>query len=151
MIGLTAEGFEPKRLPATKAEIEARLVSAFGPIDLRPESVFGQLIGIAAELDALLWALADDIYQSQYPDTASDVPLDHVVSLNGIVRLAATPTIVDGFLTGTPGTVIPAGSEVRSALTGDLYRLQASRTIGAEGSASGGFVAVETGACAQCG
>lgn len=146
MTGLTAEGFEPKRLPATKAEIEARLIAAFGPIDLRAESVFGQLIGIAAELDALLWALADDVYQSQYPDTASGVPLDHVVSINGIVRQPATPTVVDGLITGTPGTVIPAGSEARSALTGDLYRTQLPGTIGAGGTVTVRFVAVDTGA-----
>ena len=122
MSGLTPEGFQAKRLPDVKADLEARLVDAFGDPDLREESVFGQLVGIHSELAALLWALAEDVYASQYPDTATGVSLDHVASLTGIVRIPATPTQVNAVAYGTPNTFLPAGREAENPRTDDVYR-----------------------------
>lgn len=127
--GLTPAGFQPKRLPDVKADMEARLIEAFSDPDLRSESIFGQLVGINSELAALLWALAEDVYSSQYPDTATGNSLDNVVSLNGIMRRPATSTAVTAIAFGTPGTLLPQGREARNRRTQDFYRSTAAVTI----------------------
>ena len=132
MSGLTPEGFQAKRLPDVKADLEARLVEAFGDPDLREESVYGQLVGIQSELAALLWALAEEVYASQYPDTATGVSLDHVASLTGVVRIPATPTQVDAVAYGDPNTLLPSGREAENPRTSDVYRSFADVTISNE-------------------
>jgi uncharacterized phage protein gp47/JayE len=122
MSGITPQGFVTKRLPEVKTDIENRLRDSLGDIDLREESIFGQQVGIYSELYALLWSLAEDTYNSQYPDTAQGRQLDHVASINGLLRIAATPTQATCICRGTPSTVISAGREVSSRSTGDVYR-----------------------------
>lgn len=114
--GLLTTGFVRKRLSDIKLEIEASLREKFGQgINLQAESVFGQLTGIAAERESLIWEKMEAVYNSQYPDTASGTSLDKVVALNGIERLPAAPSKIDALMQiffGTPGTVITAGSVV---------------------------------------
>jgi len=132
MSGLTPEGFRAKRLPDVKADLEARLVEALGDPDLREESVYGQLVGIQSELAALLWALAEEVYASQYPDTATGVSLDHVASLTGVVRIPATPTQVGAVAYGDPNTLLPSGREAENPRTSDVYRSFEDVTISNE-------------------
>jgi uncharacterized phage protein gp47/JayE len=120
--GLTPEGFVAKRLPDIKAEIEADLIEAFGDPDLRPEGIFGQFTGIQSEAAALIWALMEEVYASQYPDTATGTSLDNVCALTGIVRRAATPTTVVAVAYGVPGTFLPLGREAANRITGAVYR-----------------------------
>ena len=129
MTGLTDAGFQAQRLPEIKAGIETRLVERFGDPDLRAEGVFGQFVGINAELYALLWALAEEVYASQYPDTATGVSLDNVASLTGVVRRPATPTQVTALAYGVQGTQLFAGREARNFRTLDVYRSFADVTI----------------------
>lgn len=111
--GLSASGLEIKRLADVQAEIEDQLRSELGSaINLLPESVFGNLVGIFSEREALIWELLDDVYNSAYPDTAVGVSLDNVVALTGITRLAATQSRQLSLrLFGTAGTNVPAGTE----------------------------------------
>ena len=129
MTGITPQGFVGLRLPEIKADIEQRLTTAFGQIDLREESIFGQQVGIHSELDAILWQLAEDVYNSQYPDTASGISLDYAVSLNNVTRIPATPTTVSAVVYGLRGTVLPVGREASNPSTGDVYRTSQAVTI----------------------
>ena len=53
-MGLTSTGFTGKRLDDIKTEIEDVLKSAFGPaVNLRAESVLGQIVGIFSERESL--------------------------------------------------------------------------------------------------
>lgn len=118
--GLTPTGFQPKQLQDIKTEIQQELSAAFGQnLDFLPESVFGQIVGIFSEREALIWQLGEAIYASQYPQGAEGTSVDNILALNNLRRLGATasktaPTDTDGtpglILYGTPGTVIPAGS-----------------------------------------
>lgn len=123
--GLTPQGFRAKRLPEIKAELEASLVERFGQIDLRAESIFGQLVGIDSADDAVLWALAEMVYNSQYPDTASGVSLDYAVALNGITRQPATFTTATAIAYGLHNTVLAQGRQVSNGA--DTY--QSTQTI----------------------
>jgi uncharacterized phage protein gp47/JayE len=112
--GLQSSGFKIKRLDDIKTEIENSLRASLGSgINLLPESVFGQIVGVFAERESLLWEQLDSIYDAQYPDTATDNQLDLAVSLVGISRLQATRSLVQRQLFfGTAGTVIPSGTQI---------------------------------------
>lgn len=112
MSGLSATGFEKKIFEDIRSEIESALKTSLGNgINTVPPSIFGTIINIFAEREALLWDLAEAVYFSQYPNTAVGVALDGVVALTAITRLQATPTRQLGeLLFGTPGTLVPAGT-----------------------------------------
>jgi uncharacterized phage protein gp47/JayE len=111
MAGLTALGFERKRLPELKADIELSLQTAFGAdIDLRPESFFGQLIGVFIDPLSLVLEMQENIYLAYIPDFATGVQLDGLAALSGITRLPAIRTQVIGTLYGTEGTVVPGSA-----------------------------------------
>lgn len=111
--GVTISGFVLKRLDDIKSEIESALRLSLGPeINLLPESVLGQIIGIISERESLVWELAEAVYNSQYPDTSEGVSLDNVVALTGITRKGATYSTGNGIARGTATTVIPAGSVI---------------------------------------
>lgn len=112
MAGLTETGFQRLTLDEIKTEIENSLKSKLGKgINLIAPSVFATIVGIQAERESLLWELAEDVYNSQYPDTAFGTSLDNVASLLGLTRLEATKTtIATQLFFGTIGTPIPAGT-----------------------------------------
>ncbi len=109
--GLTADGFIPKTLDVIQAEVDAALKSALGSqVNILPQSILGQLKGIFSERETLLWELIEAVYNSQYPSTAEGTNLDLVAALTGLTRLPATYSTLTVTLTGTEGTVIPAGT-----------------------------------------
>lgn len=145
--GLTPAGFVLKPQSQIVAEIQAALQLAFGAnINLGPESVFGQLVGIFSEREALLWELGLAVYSSQYPSGAEGTSVDNILALNNLKRLGATATktipepvvqptgisLYGLLLFGTPGTVIPAGSIINTTASPPLsFTLDASVTIAA--------------------
>lgn len=112
--GVTAQGFVRKRLEDIKLEREQDLRDALGEnINLLPEEVLGQIVGIGSEREALIWELMEAIYESQYPDQSEGVTLDNVASITGSVRQNPTKSQISGQLMfGTIGTLIPLGSKV---------------------------------------
>ena len=139
--GLTTSGFNRKRLVDIKDDIETALKAVFGEnIDLQSESVFGQFVGILSEALADQWESQEDVYNSQYPNTASGTSLSNVVLLNGITRLAAQKATfeTDPTLSGVSGTLVPAGSVASTSDTGTRFVTLADATIG-----GGGIVQVE--------
>ena len=143
MSGLTEAGFSAKRLPELKTDIEGRLVEAFGDPDLREEGIYGQLVGIQSELLALLWQLSEDVYGSQYPDTATGNSLDLVCSLTGVIRIPATPTQATAIAYGQPGTILLAGRTARNPRTAETYRSTGDVTLSLA-SARVALISVET-------
>jgi uncharacterized phage protein gp47/JayE len=109
MAGLNENGLTIKTLAQIQDEIDADLKAIFGDqINTLPESVFGQLKGIFSEREALIWELAEAIYNSQYPDTSQGTSLDNIGAISALSRLPAGASIVEGqALFGTPGTIIP--------------------------------------------
>lgn len=131
MAGLTREGFERKRLSDIKSEIESALKTQFGgDIDLRAESVFGQIVGVLSLPISELWEEAENVYLSFDPDYASGVSLDSLAALTGITRIAATSTQSQALLFGNSGTIVPANAEARNGLTQDVFYLENEVAIG---------------------
>ena len=111
------------------------------------QSVFGQLKGIFAEREALIWELLAEIYNVQYPDTAEDVSLDHAVALTGHKRLAATYSRIIGVvLSGMAGTVVTIDAVFSVDGNPDArFSPQQSVTIGAGGTVEVDCLCLETG------
>lgn len=118
--GLTPTGFVVKRQSVIITEIQAQLQATFGvALNLLPQSVLGQILGIYSEREALVWELAQAVYASQYPAGAEGTSVDNILALSNLKRLKATATVtaptdtagVPGLLlSGTPGTVIAVNS-----------------------------------------
>jgi uncharacterized phage protein gp47/JayE len=128
--GLTPEGFNPKTLEEQKLELEQELQSRFGvDIDLRSQSVFGQLVGISSEIWADMWAWLNDIYLNAYPDSASGISLDRVCALTNVTRQQATASTVEAIAYGVQGTFLEAGQEVLDSLGNKTFASVADITI----------------------
>lgn len=74
--GLTAQGFKAKRLVDIQTDLENQLLAEFGDINLDPQSIFGQQIGVFSKVLADLWENMEDVYFSQYPNFAEGISLD---------------------------------------------------------------------------
>ena len=109
--GLTDEGFVGKTISDIDEEIDEALKAVFGTqINTLPQSIFGQLKGIFAERESLIWELAEAIYLSQYPDSAEGTSLDNVGAITASTRLPALKSTIDGqALFGIASTVVPLG------------------------------------------
>jgi len=143
--GLTIDGFNRKRLADIKAEKEAAFKLVFGDnINLNPQSNFGQIIGIESESEALIWELAEFVYNAFYPSTAQGVQLSNLVTLNGIERREATNSKVTLTLTGVDGTIIPSGSLVAIPNNTEQFATDLDATISG-GTITIGATAVNTG------
>lgn len=110
--GLSTTGFRRKRQADILDEMKTTARATFGAnINLQPTSILMQLLGIFSEREALIWELAEAVYNSQYPDTAEGVQLDNIASISGVVRLPAQPSRINNVhMKGDVGTVIPAGT-----------------------------------------
>ena len=119
--GLTPQGFNAERLDQIVNDLNDAFIAQFGDINTSPQSVFGQIIGVFAKSYADLWENMNDVYLSQYPNSAFGVSLDNVVALNGITRLAATQTQVYGSCSGNEGTFISPNALARIPDTNELF------------------------------
>lgn len=119
--GLTPQGFNAPRLADVKQFLEDDFIASLGDVNTEPQSVAGQLIGIFAKVYADLWENLEDVYFSQYPNSAAGVSLDNVVQLNGITRLPAKQTKVTATCEGTESTFIPAGALATQSQTGQTF------------------------------
>lgn len=146
--GITDSGFVAKRLADIKAEIEAELKSLFGPgINLSAQSPLGQWVGVMADRFASLWELAEETYNSQYPETSFGTSLDDVCSIVGVERLEATYSTVTVRVYGANGTPVPAGFTVSvSGNPNSRFVSLAGDTIGVSGYVDIDFRSEEKGA-----
>lgn len=137
MTGLTEAGFVAKRTPELKLELEQALLDLLGAVNLNPASVFGQLVGLDTDQKSALWALLEEVYWSQYPRSATGVNLDRMVSINGLSRLPAAPSVVRAVVTGSPVTNLFPGRLVSAPRLNtqfillDTTVIEAARSVGA--------------------
>ncbi len=145
--GITDAGFNRKRLIDIQEEIETALKAVFGDnIDLDPDTGFGQFVTIMSEALADQWESQEDVYNSQYPSTSSNVSLSNVVMYNGLLRDDPEySTITTVTLTGAVGTSIPAGSQASVVSTGVVFETDAVAVIGGGGTVVVSMTAIEYG------
>lgn len=145
--GISESGFERKKLDAILDDLNAEMKAIFGDnFNVSPESPDGQINGVFAESQANLWELLQVAYNAFNPNAATGVQLSNLVQLNGITRLPATSSASQLTLTGTPNTIIPAGSLVSTSDTGDQFSTRTTVTLDSLGSALVFADSVEVGA-----
>lgn len=87
--GPITTGFSRKPLTTILAEIEASLITEFGPgLIQTSQSPMGQINGIFSEATSKAWELSEDIYQSLDPDQTEGIRLDILGRIRRIVRAA---------------------------------------------------------------
>jgi uncharacterized phage protein gp47/JayE len=132
--GITSAGF----VRMLESDVRAAIVAALAPLfDVDPstagwptaESPLSQLVDPFARQLGKVWELAEDIYQGGDPDQASGTSLDALLSLNRLTRLEASPSTVLAALSGTEGTLVPAGTRLSVTGTGELFEALAAATI----------------------
>ena len=137
MTAVTPQGFVRTRLDERLVQLQDAMRAIFGPgINLDPDTVDGQTLGIFAESISNLDQLAEAVYLALNPPTASDVFLSRLVELNGIRRIPGAYSTVALTCGGTQGTTIPAGSLVKHVTTGASFQTLADAIIGGSGTAS---------------
>lgn len=134
MTALTSQGFSRSRLDERLAALQTAVQAIFGTdIDLSADSMDGQTLGIFAESVSNLDQLAEDVYHSFNPQSATGVALSRLVQLNGIRRIEGTYSTVTLRCVGQQGTIIPAGSLVKSTATNATFQTLADATIDGTG------------------
>ncbi|MCP4481426.1 MAG: hypothetical protein GY817_01170 [bacterium] len=128
--GLTAQGFVIKRLIDIQEELQSEFKSVLGDgINLDDNAPLGQIIGIMAERESLIWELALSVYNSQYPDTAEGTSLKNSCALVGVRALDATNSTAVIRARGTVSTTIPDGRIVSVAGNSDVRFVTDSQGI----------------------
>lgn len=133
--GVTDLGFVRPRLPEIRRaivdKIRVNLANAGYPDDIetRPDSLMGVMIDTFADREAALWEVAEGVYYSMYPGSATGVALDRAVSFAGVERLQAEPSQCFVVCYGLVSTLIPAGSQIRNRATNSLWQTTEDVTI----------------------
>lgn len=118
--GVQASGFVVKSQTEILDSLITRAKASpkLGPnLDYSSASPIGQLLGLMAGEIAELWELGQQVYSSNDPEAAIDVPLDNILSITGTVRpeekasrsLQQTVTIEDGVALPTGQLISPVG------------------------------------------
>ncbi len=145
---LTTTGLTIQSLAEIKTELEDAFRASFGENTVvEADSVFGQIIGIMAEREALLQQLLLAVLSSFNPNNATGISLDALSALTATFRKSATNSkSASGLASGTPATVIVDGSQVRLIQTNDLWEVvDGPFVIGGGGTVAVTIQAVETG------
>jgi len=123
MAGVTATGFITKRIAEIQTDLTAAFRAVFGQgIKTSPDTQFGKIIGIMADREASVWEMAESVYNSQYPSSATDAALNRVAEITAISRNPAIASTVTAYLAGTSGTTIPAGTLFTVINAGDQFK-----------------------------
>lgn len=95
--------------------------------------------GLKAAHDAEIFAALDEAlyraWASKDPAKAVGIDLDAISSITGTFRKRGTPSNIDLTFTGIPGSTIPAGSVVESAVSGMRWIVDDTFTVGPDGRA----------------
>lgn len=141
--GMTSTGFKPKRLrdllDETMADIRA-ITDEDGQavfINEKDDSIIGQFNAIVCEQLADCWQQAYAASTQFDPLNAFGVALRSLVQLNGIVPAYGSATKINVTLTGTSGTVVPAGSQISDVNANTIFSLNSDVVIGSAGTGTG--------------
>lgn len=130
---LTDKGFERLTFAEILEVLTEKAKELFGDdIDTSDNSTFGKFLRLLCSDTAENQELAELVYLSAFPMTATGVNLDRIVSLVGIQRYPATYSQQQITITGTANTVVPMGFLVSA---GDIiFHTAQSYTIGSGGT-----------------
>lgn len=129
MAEVTAQGYDLKTQNEWFDE-ERQLYLDIDPLwNLDPSTPDGLKIAHDAEVFGVLDETLQQAYNSKDPNKAVGVDLDTICALTGTKRSEGTPSNVTVTLTGTAGTVVPAGKRIESIANGSRWTLDETVTL----------------------
>lgn len=137
-MGLTSAGYirttEAERLTTLRDSWR----SEFGAgTDVSDDSPDGHIVRILSSGLASIEEAIEAVYQVIDPASAAGTALDNLCRILGISRNQATASVVGVDLTGTAGTLVPAGTLFEISGTGSQWELDADVTLDGSGEGSG--------------
>jgi uncharacterized phage protein gp47/JayE len=148
--GLDSNGFSIKSLAQIITELEQLYRLAYGAgTRLTDDTQMKKELSTWADRESSLWELAEAVYNSSYPNSASNISLARIGEITAISPNEATNSEVVVYLGGTASTLVQAGSLMAVQDAGDQFALLADVTIGGSSKSvvtmtrSGSTVSVE--------
>jgi len=149
----TADGLQIQPVEEIISETQTAFrdpATGFGAgVRVEPNTGFGQFIATESEREALLQQNLQRIQSKFDPATAEGTDLDVICGYTATIRRGETQSASgSGYLTGTPGTVIPEGNRVQNVETGDIWTIAGGApgyTIPGGGGIACSLLAQETG------
>lgn len=129
MATINEAGAAVKTLQSYLEDVRASYLGIDEGWNISPESPDGQAIAVWCELLALLDEGLIAAYRSVDPDTAVGQQLDRIARISGIERQDGTFSTATVEFSGTNGTVIPTGTEVRNTETDTIWETDSSVEI----------------------
>lgn len=126
--------------------VQGDIKSGLGLVTVLRRSFLGVLAIVLAGLAHTLFGYLKFIEKQAFPDTATDEYLDRWAGIWGVVRLPATFAEFICDVTGTVGTVIPAGTVYRRS-DGKEYTVDSELTL--DGTDQISLTAVEAGTASE--
>lgn len=127
--GVLSTGFSKKTRQDIIDEIVDSITTDISPnLNTQSDSILGQIIGVFADQLSEDWDVLEDVYESQYPDSAFAASLDGIGSITGATRLAATESTVTLTVTGDNATALTVGRQARVP-NGGIFETLAAVTI----------------------
>lgn len=130
--GVTEAGFIPRSYEDVVAEMQDEVRGFAGEsIPLSERTIEGQTIRIVAERVSELWEAEQALDAADDPDSASGADLDATCALTGTIREGERPSMTTLTLTGTPATIVSAGSQAETLSTAVVFETTDDATIAA--------------------
>ena len=150
--GMTETGFKPKRLADILESINEKLSNVTDPdtgekpfVNETSDGVLAQITSILAEELSICWEQAYLASVQYDPASSSGAALRGLVQINGINPSYGSKTQIPMTLSGTAGTVIPAGSRISNVDGTEVYQTTTTVTIGSSGTTIVNATCIETG------
>lgn len=134
----------------TLEQVRSEFRTAFGTdLDLSAETPQGVLVTAETQARDTVIRNNADLANQINPNLAGGVFLDAIWQLTGGQRFGALPSVIrNAILTGTPGTLIPAGSRAAVSSSDQQFQLIGAVVLDNSGSGVGVFQSVNNGAIA---
>ena len=146
MSSVTAYGYEADDLATIYADLVAQMQAIFPDGDFDPDTIDGQTLGIFAESKWNVDQLAQDVYDSWNPQSATGVSLSRVVQYNGIKRIPGIRSTGAVTCGGTAGTHIPINSLIAGITNQEQWYTIQDAYVGITGQVDVSVLSVNVGA-----
>ncbi|QXJ39598.1 Baseplate J-like protein [Parageobacillus caldoxylosilyticus] len=142
---LDKNGFKRKRYSDLIDDMTLKAKELFGEdINVSEKSFLGILIRLFAWFLAIIWEVAEKVYNSRYMHKAEGIQLDRKAWQFGITRLQEQHAQGTIEIRGTPGFVVEEGTLFETE-NGILFELAGSVTLDENGVGTGTVVCTEVG------
>lgn len=142
--GVTPAGFSQKRLSDVLSEAETNLALIQDPDSgefLQPDFDSAdpamQIVKVPLEGVGAAWEALSVVYSQFDRNKATQAALRSLVQLNGIEWRDGNASVCDITVSGTPSTIVAAGSQITDPSRSMTWQIQSNITIGGGGTGSG--------------